>query len=254
MASQFEKGDPVIYAKATFADRPAVIKGVHRDDPEEIYYTIGFEDGGEKQTVCKNLKEDPSRAREQQNKASRPNPSPPSPEGTLSAWNAAKINDMNRAGRNHFKAELDALGVRSGAAQELNGPITTVDKLVANPDQVLILVRSPEGQAQGFLKYGTKDLFFYDKKGKVHNFLKCICLLDFYVLDSCQRRGTSVYVVFICVQVCMYVHVCVGVLGHADLLHRVYTACAYLHTHILDMHNSFIYAAFFLTLIVIIST
>jgi len=96
---------------------------------------------------------------------------------------------MNRAGRNHFKAELDALGTNSGVAQTLNGPITTLDKLIGNPDHVLLLVRSPEGQAQGFLKYGTKDLFFYDKKGKVHNFLQCICLLDFYVLESCQRRG-----------------------------------------------------------------
>jgi alpha-tubulin N-acetyltransferase 1 len=45
-----------------------------------------------------------------------------------------------------------------------------------------------EGEYVGYVKFGHKDLYFYDKKGKVHA-KRCGCLLDFYVDESFQRQG-----------------------------------------------------------------
>lgn len=41
----------------------------------------------------------------------------------------------------------------------------------------------------GYLRYGRKDLYFYSRKGVVRPFERCLCLLDFYVLETMQRGG-----------------------------------------------------------------
>ena len=89
--------------------------------------------------------------------------------------------------------ELDELGVLSGVAQGLSGPITSTDKLIStatqNPHQRHhLLVFVEDSHALGFIKWGSKDLYFYRKNGSM---LQCspVCLLDFFVRESEQRRG-----------------------------------------------------------------
>jgi alpha-tubulin N-acetyltransferase 1 len=96
-------------------------------------------------------------------------------------------------------AQLDALGGRSGVAQQLTGPITTVEKLEASTHTLLLccstgtttISQQPVGQCLGFIKYGTKDLYFYRKNGQV---TQCspVCLLDFYVDEAVQRGGIGI--------------------------------------------------------------
>ena len=40
----------------------------------------------------------------------------------------------------------------------------------------------------GFAKFGQKDLYFYDKSGKIWP-KTCMCLLDFFVEEQSQRGG-----------------------------------------------------------------
>jgi len=40
----------------------------------------------------------------------------------------------------------------------------------------------------GILKVGCKKLFVYDSHGIQHE-MQSLCVLDFYVHESCQRRG-----------------------------------------------------------------
>ena len=94
-------------------------------------------------------------------------------------------------------AQLDDLGGRSGVAQQLNGPITTVEKLEASTHTALVCCSICTGTAYsndgggrcvGFIKYGTKNLYFYRKNGQI---IQCspLCLLDFYVDEAMQRSG-----------------------------------------------------------------
>lgn len=96
-----------------------------------------------------------------------------------------------------LKNQLDHLGLESGKAQNLNGPITSIDKMLEswsdstkknNGQTIIIFSDSINKKALGFIKYGRKDLFFYQKNGKV---VECspICLLDFYINDIKQRMG-----------------------------------------------------------------
>ena len=115
-------------------------------------------------------------------------------------WNSGSLASLSVAAR----TDLDALGVASGEAQFLKGPITTTSKMLEAPDHVLITVSlaSPHedgkdeqcsdvdsaGRFVGYLKFGLKNLYFYHKNGKVEE-RNTVSLLDFYVSDALQRSG-----------------------------------------------------------------
>jgi alpha-tubulin N-acetyltransferase 1 len=194
-------GQRVLYSKVGMeAGKMARIVSIHYDD-KEPYYTISMEgeQGAEKQTIASRLQaikeasvpvtKNPPRADMHVQAA----PTTASIEGLeLSTWSAARIQKLNKIGMKHFSSDLDELGVQSGVAQSLSGPITSVEKLLQNPEQCLIAARDRSGHMVGFLKYGFKDLFFYNKKGKVLEFPGCICLLDFYVSSTLQRHGCGI--------------------------------------------------------------
>ena len=79
-------------------------------------------------------------------------------------------------------------------AQNLTTPITSAKKLVENRDQVLFLATDTMTNVPvGFIKFGPKDLYFYSRTGVVKNMHGQVCLLDFYVEESQQRRGCGIY-------------------------------------------------------------
>lgn len=193
-------GQRVLYTKAGAEGKMARIVSIHYDDGEP-YYTISMEgeQDSEKQTIASRLQavEDVSvPATKSPSKSTMPvqaAPSTASIEGLeLSTWNAARIQKLNKIGIKHFSGDLNELGFQSGVAQNLSGPITSAEKLLQNPEQCLIAARDGSGHMVGFLKYGFKDLFFYNKKGKVLEFPGCICLLDFYVCSTLQRHGCGI--------------------------------------------------------------
>jgi hypothetical protein len=183
MSDAYAKGQMLVYRKEGQEDQVVRCEAIHRDDMPNLYYTIKFSDGREKQTDHKNLI--PAEVPDDETKA------PALPSLSFSSWESTKISALNSAGKRHLGSELSYLGGKSGVAQNLNGPITTLDNLMQNRDQTLILCRDEKGKAIGYLKYGSKDLYFYDPKGKTHQCKDVLCLLDFYVEDSVQRRGAG---------------------------------------------------------------
>jgi alpha-tubulin N-acetyltransferase 1 len=60
--------------------------------------------------------------------------------------------------------------------------ITNYEKII-NSDNILYFKHSGD-YFEGFLKVGFKNLFYHDKLGVVHE-IKPLCVLDFYVHESC---------------------------------------------------------------------
>ena len=72
----------------------------------------------------------------------------------------------------------------------LKGPLTSLENLMENKDQVLLIAVSQQ-QVIGLLKYGYKDLFCYTKKGQMKEMRQSLSLLDFYVFQEYQRQGIA---------------------------------------------------------------
>jgi len=110
----------------------------------------------------------------------------------LSIWCAAE--DTDQAGMirecQAWREVVDAFGARSAFAQALRrGAITTADGLLkADTRQVLyVLCDDACARMLGFLKVGEKHLYYADRRG--YRELNPLCVLDFYVHESCQRAG-----------------------------------------------------------------
>eukprot|EP00762_Andalucia_godoyi_P002545 ANDGO_02706.mRNA.1 Alpha-tubulin N-acetyltransferase len=83
---------------------------------------------------------------------------------------------------------IDTMGTLSSKAQGLPHVITSGSKM-ENTDHVLFLSFSEDRKlCTGLLKVGHKRLFIRDEVGKIHE-INPLCVLDFYVHESCQRSG-----------------------------------------------------------------
>lgn len=86
---------------------------------------------------------------------------------------------------------INHMGELSATAQRLPGPITSVERIVQCCQKLYILTSSVPGRpghilAQGILKVGQKRLFI--RRDGVHLVeMSPLCVLDFYVHESCQR-------------------------------------------------------------------
>mmetsp|Transcript_748 Transcript_748/g.1243 ORF Transcript_748/g.1243 Transcript_748/m.1243 type:complete len:169 (+) Transcript_748:80-586(+) len=101
-------------------------------------------------------------------------------------WTAADSEHIKKIPA--YSSALDHLGELSGIDQKLNGPITSIDKFT-DSDHVLLVCENESKEPLGYLKYGMKNLFFYKSNGQVVEMKDVICVLDFYVHESCQRQG-----------------------------------------------------------------
>lgn len=85
---------------------------------------------------------------------------------------------------------FERLAYRSAAAQLLNTPITGIQRLYG-PDKdqkIIAFVNDEKTVMMGYIKYGTKKLYFYRKDGEVFD-AEMTCVLDFFVDDEKQRKG-----------------------------------------------------------------
>jgi len=90
----------------------------------------------------------------------------------------------------NLKCLLDSFGKKSAAAQGLGAVVTDIHKL-RNTDQRLYLYASRHGShtlVHGGLKIGTKKLFVIADDNSLQE-ITPTCVLDFYVHETCQRKG-----------------------------------------------------------------
>jgi alpha-tubulin N-acetyltransferase 1 len=93
-------------------------------------------------------------------------------------------------GRRQQALELvvDEVGVASAKAQGLPVAITSAARLRKSQDRVYLAADG--SRCLGLLRVGRKRLFLHDSAGRTHQ-VEPLCVLDFYVHESCQRRGVG---------------------------------------------------------------
>ncbi|XP_059693357.1 alpha-tubulin N-acetyltransferase 1 isoform X3 [Haemorhous mexicanus] len=89
-----------------------------------------------------------------------------------------------------LRTVIDELGKASAKAQGLSTPVTSAARMESNRHVLYILrdTRCPRGAVLGFLKVGYKKLFLLERDGS-HVEVEPLCVLDFYIHESQQRRG-----------------------------------------------------------------
>ncbi|XP_073389633.1 uncharacterized protein [Physcomitrium patens] len=88
---------------------------------------------------------------------------------------------------------INHMGELSAIAQRLRSPITTISRLLQSFQNLYLLTSNVLGSsthilAQGILKVGRKNLFIW-RNGVQLVEMSPLCVLDFYVHESCQRQG-----------------------------------------------------------------
>ncbi|CCW70922.1 unnamed protein product [Phytomonas sp. Hart1] len=119
------------------------------------------------------------------------------PDG-VSIWTAHDLDNVKRrtlkgnpdddAFKQGLFSTINTLGARSQLSQNLVVPLTTVSRLHENSSYTLYLLIH-EGRGVGILKVGLKKLFLTHPATRRMVEVEPTCVLDFYVDESCQRRG-----------------------------------------------------------------
>jgi len=92
----------------------------------------------------------------------------------------------------NVRIALDLIGEASQNAQKLHRPVTSATSFIGS-DQTLYMLIDPkrnggQGAILGLIKTGPKKLFLLNRKGVQHE-MNLLCILDFYIHESCQRMG-----------------------------------------------------------------
>ena len=81
---------------------------------------------------------------------------------------------------------LNSMGDASSRAQKLNTTITSAHKFFISNHRIFI--KAEQNKVLGFIKVGNKKLFLRDRNYNYHE-VNTLCVLDFYVHESIQRKG-----------------------------------------------------------------
>ena len=112
-------------------------------------------------------------------------------EHSISALTSRTLALLSQDDKERLRVVIDNAGRRSAQAQGLPGPITSMIKLV-HSDHVLHVcsekVSSKKTVVVGIIKTGKKKLFIYNDSPVLHE-IEPLCVLDFYVHESFQRKG-----------------------------------------------------------------
>ena len=84
------------------------------------------------------------------------------------------------------KEILNSMGEASSKAQKLTTTITSAHKFFISNHRIFI--KAEQNKVLGFIKVGSKKLFLRDRNYNYHE-VNTLCVLDFYVHESTQRRG-----------------------------------------------------------------
>ena len=112
-------------------------------------------------------------------------------ESSVTTLTSSSLSLISRDERERLRIVVDNAGRRSAQAQDLGQPITSLVKLV-HSDHVLHVcteeVTARKTVVVGIIKTGRKKLFIYNDSPVLHE-IEPLCILDFYVHESVQRKG-----------------------------------------------------------------
>ncbi|KAG8341583.1 putative GNAT acetyltransferase Mec 17 [Trypanosoma vivax] len=111
----------------------------------------------------------------------------------VTRWNADLLEQERRLRNADGHADrlvqtINILGKRSKEAQSLNTILTSATRLRENREARIYLL-CQEGRGVGILKVGVKRLFVTNPAYSGLVEINPVCVLDFFVDTSCQRRG-----------------------------------------------------------------
>lgn len=86
----------------------------------------------------------------------------------------------------HVAMVIDEMGKASSKAQGLSHVITSTSKFMGTNQRLYIKVH--ESRAEGILKVEERNLFYRNSSGSCKE-ISPLCVLDFYVHESVQRKG-----------------------------------------------------------------
>ena len=86
----------------------------------------------------------------------------------------------------YVKEILDRMGQLSARAQNLNNVITSTNRFF--PSDHRLFIKADKNRVLGYIKVGPKKLFLRDRLFNYHE-RKTLCVLDFYVYETVQRKG-----------------------------------------------------------------
>ena len=112
-------------------------------------------------------------------------------EHSVSTVTSSTLSLLSPEERERLRIVVDNAGRRSAHAQDLNQPITSLTKL-AHSDHVLHVcaerITPRKTVVVGIIKTGRKKLFIYNDSPVLQE-IEPVCVLDFYVHESFQRKG-----------------------------------------------------------------
>eukprot|EP00736_Rhodelphis_marinus_P006977 Rmarinus@m.17893 len=106
----------------------------------------------------------------------------------ISKWTRNSFGNLAGIRKKGLSTIIDMMGEASANAQNLRAPITSFDKLVGSDHILYLLVDTSRNNVLALIKIGFKKLFIRDRAGNYAE-IEPLCVLDFYVHESCQRRG-----------------------------------------------------------------
>nr|CAG4719655.1 unnamed protein product [Naegleria fowleri] len=107
----------------------------------------------------------------------------------ISLWNKTTLGLLKTKKPEYYNAIcsiIDKMGEASAKAQSLPYAITTSAKIQLNDNNLYLY--AIENKAMGIIKVGKKKLFYRNLSGDFKE-IEPLCVLDFYVSESCQRKG-----------------------------------------------------------------
>ncbi|KAG2379561.1 hypothetical protein C9374_006678 [Naegleria lovaniensis] len=107
----------------------------------------------------------------------------------ISLWNKTNLGLLKTKKPEYYNvicSVIDKMGEASAKAQSLPYAITTSAKVQFNDNNLYLY--AIENKAMGIIKVGKKKLFYRNLSGDFKE-IEPLCVLDFYVSESCQRKG-----------------------------------------------------------------
>ncbi|GIL83039.1 hypothetical protein Vretifemale_11855, partial [Volvox reticuliferus] len=113
-------------------------------------------------------------------------------EQHIVAWDAKRIGALKPEDQQNLAKVLDVFGKKSAVAQGLQTPVTDIHRLRTTDQRLYLYMyrQSNKTVVLGGLKIGTKRLYVRTVTADLRE-IEPICVLDFYVHESCQRRGVG---------------------------------------------------------------
>ena len=123
-------------------------------------------------------------------------------EATLPRWlkpgivvlTSDQLKRIPRAEAQMLGGALDEMGKRSGKAQGLKRAITTWSSLITSDNRIVLSIGAASSSSglptmRGLLRVGERQLFVHRDPNGPYVQVSPTCVLDFYVHESCQRKG-----------------------------------------------------------------